>query len=703
MVIAAFICFGWISATAQVKKKTADQPEKAPTQKELQDMMKEANGMMAEMMKDMSPEDRKMMDSMGIKMPDMNKAAKNIPQATDKQLAKAWENENRIVPAKDAARIAAIPKGLTDARMNTYIAAIQKGIMNGMSAEALKAGDKVYSFIQANSKNAREAGNIAAGFWISGKPEMALYLMGRVCERDPQQIDNISNFAAMLSMQGGQHLAIPLLNNLNSKFPKNSTVLNNLGQAWFGLGEIDKAGKYLDSTLALYPQHAQANLTKSKIQESKGDKKGAIECLKKSIKEAYTKDKDDKLRQLGEKLQSKDVKLPYPPHPDELGMAKMKRPDYPYSISQVNALMPHWQEYSAECEERIGLLQKELQKSGDQTAANAQKMAAEVMAQIGKGGVPSVVIEPIFAKRAGLEMNERKAFHEARIKKLSDATKQLTFDIEAIRKDHKNAAPEAPCEDHVRAINSRLKALNERKRLYDEQSLTFFREFYNEMAYYARFTSTDQNMYNTVVAAYKIGWLQKCAEYQPLDMSNTAGIFANCVEDEDAENDSIADFDDVGCKVRDTTNLIVWQFITTCTKLISKLNLKVIEYTRLENFERAEGDYYVESSLKLSVEKGFDGAVANRGPLKAEAKVGAAIQFEFDRSGVKDIVVSAEAKVGAGHNTLDKKMGEIGNLGGKDVWDTTLEIGVEAKTSLISGSGSIGGTGKLEGLTLVNW
>lgn len=48
-------------------------------------------------MNDMSPEDKKMMDSMGIKMPSI----KDIPKATDKQLADAYENENRIVPKRD--------------------------------------------------------------------------------------------------------------------------------------------------------------------------------------------------------------------------------------------------------------------------------------------------------------------------------------------------------------------------------------------------------------------------------------------------------------------------------------------------------------------------------------------------------------------------------------------------------------------------
>ena len=95
------------AASALFAQKT--QTEKPPTQKEMEEMMKEAQKMMGEL----SEDDKKMMDSLGIKMPDF----KNPPKVSDKQLAKAWEDENRVVPKKDAARIAAISKAVTDARM----------------------------------------------------------------------------------------------------------------------------------------------------------------------------------------------------------------------------------------------------------------------------------------------------------------------------------------------------------------------------------------------------------------------------------------------------------------------------------------------------------------------------------------------------------------------------------------------------------
>ena len=93
---------------AQQKPKPKEK-DKAPTQKEIEAAMKEAQ----KELDNMSEEDKKMMKEMGIKIPSM----KEVPQVTDQQLADAWEAENRIVPKRDAARIASIPKKITTDRL----------------------------------------------------------------------------------------------------------------------------------------------------------------------------------------------------------------------------------------------------------------------------------------------------------------------------------------------------------------------------------------------------------------------------------------------------------------------------------------------------------------------------------------------------------------------------------------------------------
>ena len=119
---------------AQPTKKPAAK-EKAPTQKEMEDMMKDAQ----KELDGMSPEDKKMMDSMGIKMPSM----KNVPKVSDAQLKEAWENEIAIVPKRDAARLASISNTpLTASSMPSYISSAHKFVLKKINASSKTMGEK---------------------------------------------------------------------------------------------------------------------------------------------------------------------------------------------------------------------------------------------------------------------------------------------------------------------------------------------------------------------------------------------------------------------------------------------------------------------------------------------------------------------------------------------------------------------------------
>lgn len=56
---------------------------------------------MQQALDEMSPEEKKAMEEMGIKMPDLKDIQKNLSGITDAQLKQAYEDESRIVPQKD--------------------------------------------------------------------------------------------------------------------------------------------------------------------------------------------------------------------------------------------------------------------------------------------------------------------------------------------------------------------------------------------------------------------------------------------------------------------------------------------------------------------------------------------------------------------------------------------------------------------------
>jgi hypothetical protein len=743
------------AAFAQNGKKTPAK-EKPPTQKEMADMMKE----MQEALGEISPEDKKMMDSMGIKLPSM----KDIPKVTDKQLADAWEDENRIVPERDVARIAAIPKAVTDTKMRSYIAAIQNKLALTFKPVVISTGNEVYDYIKSNSKNADEAGNMVMGLWLAGQPELALYVLGKLCAIDAGNTDNLNNYSAMLSMQGAQHLAIPIINNLNAKYPKNSTLLNNLGQAWFGLGEIGKAEKYLDSAIRIYTYHPQANLTKSLIEESKGNKQQAIEAVKRSIVKAYSIEKETRLNKLGYKIKTKDIAWDKPMPQDALGLEKFKWPEYPVTVGESEILEKEWDAFKKRCQDEIDKLNVQ-QRALEKEVEQANQVRTKQLLQAGQRGI---MVDPLprFAHKAmsklsylvddrdgQISFNYQKkgeAAAKANIEaaRLEDIlSNQLKILEEKYEDEFGEGKPNpfaAACADDTKAKNSFLNAANPVLREAYNDFLGFMRRKINNEMYYYQYTMWPETFELAKIQA-RIGWLTLIKNQIPRFKDKSPW----CPDKTDAETKpfKLANFDDIDCQYKSSLNLGCIKMETNCGQTTTTYGCGKISF-----IEKELGQNYIGGTLKLSPKAGIGG---NAGPLSAEGFIGADITIELDEnnqvkewegkvtagveagvgiskgpvkagatvtealeveigsSGIGDVTIVSSGKIevgieapkSAGNQKIDEQINKGIDYVNKGLGkiNTKVEIGMESRSSLISGHGKVSTTGNPGVIKLSEW
>ncbi|MDH7460483.1 hypothetical protein QEG73_04315 [Chitinophagaceae bacterium 26-R-25] len=740
-------------------KQPPKQKEAAPTQKEMADMMKE----MQKSIDEISPEDKKKMDSMGIKMPDMNGIQKTVSGLNDAQIQKAFTEGNRVVPNRDAARIAAIPKGVTDAGMATFVSSIHKKIIPVLGPDVVTEGDNFLAYVEKQGIKTAQAGNLAASLWAAGNPKMAIYLMGKICSVAPGT-DNLNNYASMLSMMGGEHLAIPILNNLNGKFPKNSTLLNNLGQAWFGLGEITKAEKYLDSTIHIYAYHSQANYTKSVIEESRGNVKGAVDALMKSIKKGYNADKDGKLQELRKKQAGQDIDFPFPMPQDPLGLEKFNWPNYQMNVAEYQLREKEWDEFRDKCSAEINDL--------NGRAAQLEKIAADANQKR---------TDALFAaQRQGKMFNPFPWYAVAAFRKLQylveDKDNGLLYRLQATRdavtgvlKDdeewkNKRAAEEKlvdkkyqpligegrenPLNEYCDAVNKvrneYIVMVNTKLQMTQKAVLDNMRRMLNDQVYYAQYTSWPEDFEVTKIHA-KIEWLNSIASQKVIFMDKSSICPPN--SENELVKTKLAEFDDIACKYNGKTNFAgLLTMETNCSHTTFHFNTDVIKYTHVEL-----GNEYLRSTLVLSpkigvgmkegpvkadasigsditinmdkegnsdwnavVKAGVElGVGGSAGPVKAEATIGSGIELEIDKSGVQEVSIVSKAKLEAGielpesegkmpvDKTINKGIEQVNK--GIGALDTSVEIGVESRSSLISGRGSVSGTGMLKGITLSQW
>ncbi len=743
---------------AQTKPKPK-QNDAIPTQKEMADMMKE----MQKATEDMSPEDRKAMDSIGVKMPDMKSIQKTVSGLNDGQIKKAYDEGNRIVPNRDAIRIEAIPKGVTNARMATYVSAIHKKIVPALEPDVVTAGDNFQAYLEKKGIKPTEAGNIATGLWATGNPKIAIYLMGKICS-DAPVTDNLNNYASMLSMMGAEHLAIPILNNLNEKFPGNSTLLNNLGQAWFGLGEISKSEKYLDSAIRIYAHHSQANYTKSVIEESRGNVKGAIDALMKSTEISYSADKDSKLQKLREKIGGKDIDFPFPMPQDPLGLEKFNWPDYQMNVNEYEIRKKEWDEFSEKC----GAEMNELNGRG----AQLEKIALEASQKR---------TEAIFnAQRKGQMLNPFPWYAVAGFRKLQylveDKDNGFQYRLQATRDalanvlkndeewQNSRAAKEKlvdkkyepligegrenPLSEYCGAVNEvrnqYLMLANTQLQMAQIAVMDNMRRMLNDQVYYAQYTNWPED-FEVIKNNAKIGWLSVISG-QKVQFMDKASICPISSEDVPVKT-KLAEFDDVACQYKSKASLVgLITMETNCSHTVIRIDNSLIKYTRVElgneylrstlvlspkigagltegpvkasasvgsditvNMDK-DGKSEWDAKVKAGVELGVGGSL---GPVKAEATIGSGIELEIDKSGVQEVSIVSKAKLEAGieapgsegKTSMDKKINKGVEQINKGIskLDTSVDIGVESRTSLISGCGSVTGTGILKDITMSKW
>jgi tetratricopeptide (TPR) repeat protein len=310
------------AATNEIRKELTDlekQIASSSDEKEIKDLKEQA---------DVLKKQLSMMEGLNKNMAGMSE--KVVKEAANEQGAV-------IAPKRDVTRISVIPKKtLSDAELLLFVRNVHSGVERLISPAERTESLNIYNETKSKYRSNAAVANAANGCWMLGHWEKALFIMGKVCIDDLTDADNLNNYAAFLVMTGAEQAAIPILEYLNEKYSDNSTILNNLGQAWFGLGEMEKAKKYLDSATLIYPNHSMANSTLSGIAVADHNTPKAISYLKASLKENYDPEKEGELAKLGYAITYADMpEFKYPMKADPLGIQSLVESipeDYPTRI-----------------------------------------------------------------------------------------------------------------------------------------------------------------------------------------------------------------------------------------------------------------------------------------------------------------------------------------------------------------------------------
>lgn len=637
---------------AQPGKKPAPK-EKIPTQKEMDAMMKEMQAAMNEI----DPEDKKMMDSMGIKMPDTKSIKKNMAGVSDAQLKKAYEDDSRIVPLKDAARIAAsLATTLSNAEVNAYINKTHQSVLSKLSANDKAKGSEIFQQLVTLKSS---VGNAAVGLWMDGKPTLALYLMGEACTADDANAVNLNNYASFLTMCGAEQMALPILVNLNKRYPKNSSVLNNITQAWLGLGDIPRADKYADSTIRIAAAHPQANMARCLIEESKGNIPAAIAAAKKAISKAYSNEKENKLKKLGYDLKSHDINWDRPMAQDPLGLAKFKWPDYPVAVEQNKLLEKEWQDFKEQCQQKIDELKIKQQSLEEKSQAANEYRTKLILSESKKGNyvqpMPGYAAKAIIKLGPGVnDVNGNMSFVFTQalepvvnaLAAVAGYENTLSEKQELLDKKYEDQVGEgrpnpfaAICKDENAIRSEFLSNANGGLKSAYRNYLNYASRRTSDLLYYYQYTMWPEQFELAKIIA-QIAWLTQIKDQRVFFKSKSSSCIPTVVKPKG--KDSLQNFDDVACQYVSTMDLGCYKIISSCSNLTGQFDCGGVQIDYKSNVET--GRY--SGTAIVGVSKGISG------PMGMEVEGNLAGFVEWDNTGFTEGGAIVGVAANAGGQTI---------------------------------------------------
>lgn len=128
---------------------------------------------------------------------------------------------------------------------------------------------------------------LAAVAFLNTQYDRAILYSLKILEADSSNVRAASNLAAICNGAGVPEKSVQVLEYYIKGHPNNASLLNNCGQAYLLLGDIQKADNYLSRAIRTMPDHPEATASLAWIKAKTGNKQAAINYAVQSLRAAY--------------------------------------------------------------------------------------------------------------------------------------------------------------------------------------------------------------------------------------------------------------------------------------------------------------------------------------------------------------------------------------------------------------------------------
>jgi hypothetical protein len=222
------------------------------------------------------------------------KSITKIPTSMMNQAQQQFNAENNntssVIPAKKTALLNALPKRtLTEQELIAFLVAFYNELTKKLAPDLVRAALDIIAQYKSNYDKIAMTG-VAA--WYNRAPSESVLLLTYAASKSPDD-NTLNNCGAILNLYGREEKALPVLKYVLPHQPNNCTLLNNIGQAFAGLGEKDSAMFYFALVFKHCSKHPEANATAAYIAYSNGNEDLAANYMEQSLSGAYSEEHMD--------------------------------------------------------------------------------------------------------------------------------------------------------------------------------------------------------------------------------------------------------------------------------------------------------------------------------------------------------------------------------------------------------------------------
>jgi hypothetical protein len=263
---------------------------------------------------------------------------KETPESEIKNVAQLYPAVDSKIKAK------ALSTHLTPSTLPGYLNNLLSDIEKNLKPQEQKNTQLLYAKMNNSPVDLADAG---AMLYYKGAVPEALWCLSKAAAMMPTSDYILNNLTGIMNLAHTEARGLPILRYLKEKNPNNSTILNNLGQALYVLGELNQSKAVLDSCIRICAYHPQANFTRAIIAEKEGKNADSKNFIINSMKIAYSDEADEYAKRKGIKLDYRNMLNRYRPGDAEyINPRKFLPPSQCTNVDEAAGKEAEWEAWS---------------------------------------------------------------------------------------------------------------------------------------------------------------------------------------------------------------------------------------------------------------------------------------------------------------------------------------------------------------------